>query len=44
MWTWKTEEASDWSMSTGITYGKLQAPIGIGGGVEIRLDTHAHHC
>lgn len=24
-WTWKTEEASDWSMSTGITYGEFGA-------------------
>ena len=21
MWTWKTEQAADWSMATGITYG-----------------------
>ncbi len=21
MWTWKTEEAADWSMQSGITYG-----------------------
>lgn len=22
MWTWKTEQAADWSMATGITYGE----------------------
>lgn len=27
MWTWKTEEAADWSMQSGITYGKFQCHI-----------------
>ncbi|OCF58914.1 glucan 1,3-beta-glucosidase [Kwoniella mangroviensis CBS 10435] len=27
VWTWKTEQASDWSMQTGITYGWVPNPI-----------------
>ncbi|ORY27801.1 putative glucan 1,3-beta-glucosidase [Naematelia encephala] len=26
-WTWKTEEAADWSLSAGITYGWIPTPI-----------------
>lgn len=24
MWTWKTEQAADWSMQAGITYGEIR--------------------
>jgi len=27
MWTWKTEEAVEWSMMTGITSGWIPTPI-----------------
>jgi hypothetical protein len=27
MWTWKTEEAAEWSMMTGITNGWIPTPI-----------------
>jgi hypothetical protein len=25
MWTWKTEQAADWSMQAGITYGEIRS-------------------
>ena len=27
MWTWKTEQAADWSMQTGLTYGWIPSPV-----------------
>nr|XP_018265588.1 glucan 1,3-beta-glucosidase [Kwoniella dejecticola CBS 10117]OBR87746.1 glucan 1,3-beta-glucosidase [Kwoniella dejecticola CBS 10117] len=29
VWCWKTEQAADWSMQTGITYGEAFLPIGL---------------
>ena len=43
-WTWKTEQAADWSMQTGITYGGSVRSGAIETESAVRMDTDTDHC